>query len=97
MRLEIVVPDSTEPERKQRLEELVRQLNADPRAIDEVWFDGGVSSAEDEAIQAKFTPEVIGGLRQIQANMEAGQNFTPGQVRESLDQTLREWKDRPRD
>jgi len=88
MRLEIVVPDSTSPEVMARLTSLAEQLSANPELVEEIHFDG---DAEDAAIQAMFTPELLAEIEAADAEIDAGNFVTADQLDEHFKRKAAEW------
>ena len=81
MRFEIIVPDSTRPELQARFVALTRRLSEQPELVRTIRLD---DSADDAAVQAMFTPELLAQIDEAGEDIRAG-NF---RTQEQVDATL---------
>jgi hypothetical protein len=88
MRLEIIIPDSTPPERKAKLANLTRRLSAQPELVDGIDL---MESTTDAEIQRRFTPEFVTSIAEIDLEMERGIHFTKGDLDDRFRQKTSEW------
>jgi hypothetical protein len=88
MRLEINIPDSTRPEYKTKLATLTQQLSAHPELVADIHLSG---DAEDDDIQAMFTPERLAIIDEALAEAKNGTFFTAAQVEEHFAQKENSW------
>ena len=93
MRYEIIIPDSTEPVVKARIDWLTRQLSNNPGLVEAIQFESSALNEEMDhtSIQALFTPELLAQIDAAGAEMKAGEFVTQDQIDASLAETRARW------
>ena len=85
MRLVLDVPDDTDPDLLARISAIAERINRQPEYAAEIPL------GEDEAIQRMFTPERLAHIAKADAQIDAGEFFTPEQVDEHFTKKHTAW------
>jgi len=89
MRLIVNVPDNTNPELMARIHAITERLNLDPEFAAEIPLQS--DSTDDASIQRMFTPERLAHIAKSDAEIDAGNFLTGGQVQAQLKEMHAEW------